>query len=475
MIRGKGQSILGFIFAFIAIAALAVGLIRIWIWFSANYAHRQISYQQSRQYAATPGKYTGSYSTLPGSQSYIDLTGEDTTAGGAKYLPLNLTEDWVFSGNATGQKVATFSGTGGGSTHTSDCKADYSDKTTYPECFDYNTEKGEYEFNYTCAVYLKCQCNNSISPQKNAYEGSIKSLRENAIAMQSNASSMRDAADDCDDPWEICWWGNWGKTTDELRKAAGELEKAADKLVVEAADMEQKVNDWEKCCNDPLGSGEVTEKAQEGCMKMLGSSSCQDIINSLTEGWSLGLTELYAKKAFSETTISNINSMLTTCANEAESYCSEYCTDYADDMCVECTSAEWDKYYNSCYPGCYSNARSECCKEYTCCADSAGTTIYACGKESDFSYGTCLSYLSAWNRDCDTPSTNCDETCSNPASCAKCGLSALANNIQTKIDNEITPDITKYEHAIGDSMSCCTEYSDIYGQWNCIAAAFPDS
>ncbi len=52
-----GQSIIDFALAFIAIAVLSVGIARIWIWFSANFARRQVNYQQSRIVAGVPSSY----------------------------------------------------------------------------------------------------------------------------------------------------------------------------------------------------------------------------------------------------------------------------------------------------------------------------------------------------------------------------------------------------------------------------------
>jgi len=88
----NSEALLEFILAFIAAGILLVGLVRIGIWFGANYAKSHYNYQQGRFFAGNIMAYnqTGRNSTAPvsigGNATYPDLP----------YQRLNLTEDWVF-------------------------------------------------------------------------------------------------------------------------------------------------------------------------------------------------------------------------------------------------------------------------------------------------------------------------------------------------------------------------------------------
>ena len=62
----RSQVILGFIFAFMVTVLLALGIVRIWTWFNANYAHRELAYQKSRLKAGKPTEYVD-----PKDQSYF--------------------------------------------------------------------------------------------------------------------------------------------------------------------------------------------------------------------------------------------------------------------------------------------------------------------------------------------------------------------------------------------------------------------
>jgi cytoskeletal protein RodZ len=79
--REKSQAILDFVLLFGVLLVFVVGLVRIWIWFNANYARRNNNYQLERMIA---GK------------------ANDTTAGIYLEVPLELTDDWVFEGRPSG-------------------------------------------------------------------------------------------------------------------------------------------------------------------------------------------------------------------------------------------------------------------------------------------------------------------------------------------------------------------------------------
>jgi len=88
----NSEALLEFILAFIAAGILLVGLVRIGIWFGANYAKSHYHYQEGRFFAGNIMAYnqTSRNSTAPvsigGNATYPDLP----------YQRLNLTEDWLF-------------------------------------------------------------------------------------------------------------------------------------------------------------------------------------------------------------------------------------------------------------------------------------------------------------------------------------------------------------------------------------------
>lgn len=75
----RSQAILDFILIFGVLIAFLVGLTRIWIWFNANYARRNIDYQATRLIAGKP---------------------YDLSAGLYFDRPIELDDDWVFGGRS---------------------------------------------------------------------------------------------------------------------------------------------------------------------------------------------------------------------------------------------------------------------------------------------------------------------------------------------------------------------------------------
>lgn len=109
----KGQSLLSFIFASIALMLLAVGILRIWTWFNANYGRKAVLYQRSRLMAAQPNTYfkpvgIDSFTDVTANdQVYVDIAANKTSMArwwdtSQYYKPLDLSEEWVFSGQAQG-------------------------------------------------------------------------------------------------------------------------------------------------------------------------------------------------------------------------------------------------------------------------------------------------------------------------------------------------------------------------------------
>jgi hypothetical protein len=80
MIKPKSQSALEFVLAFSIIGFLALGALRIAIWFNANYAKRQVAYEKDRL------RY-----------------GQNATGAQYNRESLNLTENWIFKGESSGE------------------------------------------------------------------------------------------------------------------------------------------------------------------------------------------------------------------------------------------------------------------------------------------------------------------------------------------------------------------------------------
>ncbi|MCX5705557.1 MAG: hypothetical protein NTZ92_05845 [Candidatus Omnitrophica bacterium] len=82
--NNRAQSILDFILIFGILLTFIVGLTRIWVWFNANYAKRNVDYQNTRLAA---GQANDSHQTA---LSYSDSV-------------LTIDDDWVFKGKASGR------------------------------------------------------------------------------------------------------------------------------------------------------------------------------------------------------------------------------------------------------------------------------------------------------------------------------------------------------------------------------------
>lgn len=442
MIKGKAQAILGFIFAFIAILGLGIGIVRIWAWFNANYAHRAVPYQQSRLAAASPYQYRDPHD---GVSTYIDVSGQDTTTNpDTKYKPLELTEDWVFKGIASGQ-VASLSGTIISREAIEDiCQ------TTCSKCGD-----SEDTFDVHCPCYIKCICQAQIQPTIDGMQRQANDLRTQADRLHQSAREMRNAAERCDDPWEVCWYGGFGKTAKELRQGADELDRSANELTVEAADLDTKGGKIQGCCN--LNS----EDDQDACLEGVQQEACNDTVTQQVSVWSEKLNSLTTEKQSAEDTISRINNDIAGCNASAASTCNDSCSvcswngdtglygcsylssdgemtrNFSGATAAACSSA--------CYNSCYEEKRNFCCTGSGCRLGGVGARPEVCGRQ------------------CDAPSTNCDD-----GSGVKCGLSLLAARIQAKIDNELAPAINKLQQNIDSIRSCCSRPT-INEQGQCIS------
>ena len=259
----KAQSILDYALVFIAVSALILGIVRIWIWFNANYAKRQAAFQQSRLTATNPtetlvtsGTWTETVSQMP-----YDKIDAPVNIG---YQPLDLTEDWVFKGIPSG----TVSASVDNAIVSAAAITDAGNTACQEQCASAPGCVGE-AFNTDCSCYQKCfakyNCLAQNEGAKKSYEKEAENLQKQAENLRVSADSMEETADDCKNIWDACWWGDWGKTYGEvmegvksLRAMAKELDTSADKLI-------DKVEAINICCEntDSASQSECLEKLQE--------------------------------------------------------------------------------------------------------------------------------------------------------------------------------------------------------------------
>ena len=474
----KSQSIFDFALALIAVSGLIVGIVRIWIWFNANYAKRQQAYQQGRLSAAghsRPSSYT--------------------TPIQIGYEPLSLTPDWVFmgtpSGTVTGVPVGNAS-TGPGSFCDTNCTSQCTGQL--------GCQSPTGEFNTMCSCYqscsAQCYCNIQITNTVNSYAGQVTSIcgPDNdcsrcvysecdspagcgqACSLHKNADSMRDQASKCDDPWDLCWWGDWGKTPSELRQAATELDQNAAFLEASANKLSQRGQELKGCCAEPTKAeqqacldqvsletscdascSQESQNIYSQCDKGCGSSSCLQGCKSQTDAYfntcytpclnsksvpcnektdnmaSLLQTQIDSaqqNQATLQASLNDINTALSGCASSADATCALQCRVYD-------ASGIYYSIDTACYNSCYGPARNSCCQQY-----------------------------SGWGRSCDTPTTNCDTGGSPANPPAKCGLSKLTGDLNTELQT-VTDQISKWQQAIATLASCCSLGAE-EDQNNCI-------
>lgn len=329
----NAQSILEFVFAFIAIILLTVALVRIWLWFSANYAKQQSDYQTSRLTAGDPEHPGKAY----------------------EYQPLNLTENWVFKGDTEGQRVSGL---------------DYEDPPEPPE------QKCQEEcqsqcatgsgFNFNCPCYTKCLCLADSQPIIDSYRSNADALdggRDDCQGGQAGqlydmAEDMRDKAKDCDDWWEICWWFGGGWTANELKKGARKIERQADDLCSQAKNLRKTASNIEDCCD------KHTVEEQEECTEGILEGMCPTLIDAAKFNWNDEKGDLEEEKADINQKIIDLDNIITGCGASAADYCSFYY--------LPGTPA---------YNVCYENRRDACCK------DSSGDPDYQRG--CDFPISPC--------------------------------------------------------------------------------------
>ncbi|MBM3248812.1 MAG: hypothetical protein FJZ10_05295, partial [Candidatus Omnitrophica bacterium] len=216
-----GQSILGFVFAFIIIAAMAVGLTRVWVWFNVNYGVRQVRYQESRTAATAKWGSSGSGNAYLSQQINREL-----------YKSLDLDDEWLFKGKATTEVpyilpdiVSPISAAALCANQCPECV-----QKRIPEGCDCTADGCECISNPNCVCFMQCMCRASIQLRLDAYDLNIQSLKETAAGMRQEARKLEKKAEECDDPWEFCWWGGFGVPAKKLKQAAGKLRGQAEGL-----------------------------------------------------------------------------------------------------------------------------------------------------------------------------------------------------------------------------------------------------
>jgi len=427
--KKRAESILDFILAFTAILALVIGIARIWIWFHANYARQQYSFQQGRLVAGKVASYDSAQSELPIGAKEGCLRGEECTA-----KPMQLTEDWVFKGEP-GESVTGFVG------NTADqiaamCKA------AHPECLTDPSNPESYD--YSCAGYVQCTCEKNIEPAVNGYMLSYNSLIGAKGQLEKQVKQLRDSANECDDPWELCWWGSWGKTAKELNNAANELQGTANDVGAEAATIASKISNMQTCCS----AAYPTREQQDLCLLLASEGLCSSAVSSYQQIWQGYVDQLnpLITAADSEVGVVN-NQIIPTCNGDAQESCTASCTtdctktaSCATEEDPNCTYTYVDQAcYDTCYATCYENTRNDCCQNSL----DPGNTAY--------------------NRNCDTPASSCDDDC---ISCPACGLSAMASRIAAK--NQTSKNSRDKLNAALTAISGCCGTKDPLQQATCI-------
>ena len=100
--KKRSESIVDFLLVFIAVGMFTLGITRIWVWFNANYAGRQVDYQESRALAGKAGTYNNlGQNATTHLYPKIGTAAKDLPTGiscpSCAHKPLDLPEKWVFS------------------------------------------------------------------------------------------------------------------------------------------------------------------------------------------------------------------------------------------------------------------------------------------------------------------------------------------------------------------------------------------
>jgi hypothetical protein len=185
--KKKAQSILDFILAFGALIFLTAGLVRIWVWFNANFAKSVVDYQNTRLAAGN---------ALANQSAPLN-----------SYDPLDLTENWVFYGTPSGTVGSSSPG-------------------------------------YDEASAVEGGGSNGASDVCNQAHATSNILYNQASDMEDEADEIQDYLDLVDDWWEapLRWileamgmdFDDMEDARDDLRNAANDTRNSANQLVSNA-------------------------------------------------------------------------------------------------------------------------------------------------------------------------------------------------------------------------------------------------
>jgi len=491
MRQKKSQSLFDYALAFIALAGLVVGIVRVWVWFNANYGKRQLAYQNSRLVAA------GRSNRVNPDAAYtapVDI-GATSANEGNIYQPLALTQNWVFSGQASGGVGAASAAGAYGTTGLTDC-----DATCATQCAaESGCTDAAGDPNTLCqchqSCYAKCNCENQVSALAALYAQQVTEIcgTDNdcslcdtgvcssqgqaacgtACSMRWSAGRMRDAANKCDDWWEgPCNWFGGGKAAKKLKAGAKDLDRMAWQLEMTAGLASRSSQRLQACCDETsealinlcLEEVQIANQCDSDCVEGAisyfydcvnggGSDSpcyaladlnrvvcytsctssaaapCSERVSTLTSSLNEQIATYEDSIEANEDTIEEITNVLTQAASTAAATCSETCANTND---------------SSCYSNCYATQRDNYCKA-NCCKGVEGGS----------------------QRACDEPSEDCDTCEEQGESCPKCGLSKLAETI-TAENEDMQDQIDKIKQAITSLSGCCSASSDAAAQNTCM-------
>lgn len=395
MNKKKSQSILDFILAFVAVAALSIGIVRIWIWFNANYAKRQVAFQNSRLIAAIPREHY---------DQPIDI-GANETCPDCTYSPMDLDDEWVFSATARDTVTGAQGSLPPGFSPDLLCIVWPEHCLGQPGCGDTKEE-----FNYECLCYLKCYCLYKTQTTRSTYNNQAQQLDNQAQMLKKNAESMWDTAKKCSKPWEICMWtslfsNTWKKTKNELKVAAAKLDRtgyfggAAQRLNRQADLLRKRATQiGADCCN------EQTLKEQQDCFDNIDrKAECEsccyadatefgdacrlvcDSGGSTQDRYNAWLACIGVCETIKSTCLAACNNLTgpekTQCisnCNSAYSTCKDNCNDASD----RALSKDYDDWLN-CTRGCDKDEYSLWSECYTPCAYGSGNKCFTPSKEEE--------------------------------------------------------------------------------------------
>jgi hypothetical protein len=280
----RAQSILDYVLAFIIIALLGVSVVRIWGWFNANYAHRQVAFQRSRLLAgnASPYEILKQRQHLD-KYPMIDINATPTCLDCA-YKPLRLTEEWLFKGQTAGMGTVRSSATGPPRPPPVPPEDFCRDRPEPEGCA--NPDSGCWQqgvFFEDCPCYIKCVCRKNMEYQS-------QQLHQQATGMRTFAGSLGEQivmiggqiAGCWDDPWSC--QGSGTSKFNLMRQGSG-LTRERDRLLRQASKLDAQAVAIQGCCDRP------TPELQQECVEEIATPNCQEITGELKSEWRAQINE----------------------------------------------------------------------------------------------------------------------------------------------------------------------------------------